>query len=221
MSTLSQRLQEIQQQIREDATLVAVSKYFSTEAIAEAYALGQRVFGESRVQELGAKRVALPEDIQWHFIGHLQSNKVKYIAPYIDLIHAVDKESLLLEIDRQAAKVGRVIRCLLQLHVAQEDTKYGFTEAEVNAFLTKGDWRKLTHVEIVGLMCMASHTDDEERVRSDFRRAHQCFIEMKNSYFADQDSFTVRSWGMSGDYQLALEEGSNMVRIGSAIFGSD
>lgn len=221
MSTIKERLSVIHQHINADITLVAVSKYFPISAIEEAYASGQRIFGESRVQELSPKQAVLPKDIQWHFIGHLQSNKVKYIAPYIDLIHAVDKESLLWEIERQAAKCVRKIKCLLQLHVAQENTKYGFAPEELECFLLKNDWRKLKNVEIVGLMCMASHTDNEMTIREEFRRANACFSRLKERFFSSNANFSIRSWGMSGDYLLAIEEGSNMIRIGSAIFAVD
>lgn len=211
-------LQEIKADIRPGVELVAVSKYHPAEAIRQAYAAGQRAFGESRVQELQAKRQELPNDIEWHFIGHLQPNKVKYIAPYISLIHAVDSFKLLLEIEKQAAKVGRIIPCLLELHVAQEATKYGFTPAECTAMLAEGQWRNLHHVKLCGIMCMASHTDATAQIRQEFHTAYSYFQEVKARFFADAPAFCQRSWGMSHDYHLAMDEGATMVRIGSAIF---
>ncbi len=212
-------LQEIKADIRPGVELVAVSKYHPAEAIRQAYAAGQRAFGESRVQELQAKRQELPNDIEWHFIGHLQPNKVKYIAPYISLIHAVDSFKLLLEIEKQAAKVGRIIPCLLELRVAQEATKYGFTPAECTAMLAEGQWRNLHHVKLCGIMCMASHTDATAQIRQEFHTAYSYFQEVKARFFADAPAFCQRSWGMSHDYHLAMDEGATMVRIGSAIFG--
>lgn len=211
-------LQEIKADIRPGVELVAVSKYHPAEAIRQAYAAGQRAFGESRVQELQAKRQELPNDIEWHFIGHLQPNKVKYIAPYISLIHAVDSFKLLLEIEKQAAKVGRIIPCLLELRVAQEATKYGFTPAECTAMLAEGQWRNLHHVKLCGIMCMASHTDATAQIRQEFHTAYSYFQEVKARFFADAPTFCQRSWGMSHDYHLAMDEGATMVRIGSAIF---
>lgn len=211
-------LQEIKADIRPGVELVAVSKYHPAEAIRQAYAAGQRAFGESRVQELQAKRQELPNDIEWHFIGHLQPNKVKYIAPYISLIHAVDSFKLLLEIEKQAAKVGRIIPCLLELRVAQEATKYGFTPAECTAMLAEGQWRNLHHVKLCGIMCMASHTDATAQIRQEFHTAYSYFQEVKARFFADAPAFCQRSWGMSHDYYLAMDEGATMVRIGSAIF---
>ena len=211
-------LQEIKADIRPGVELVAVSKYHPAEAIRQAYAAGQRAFGESRVQELQAKRQELPNDIEWHFIGHLQPNKVKYIAPYISLIHAVDSFKLLLEIEKQAAKVGHIIPCLLELRVAQEATKYGFTPAECTAMLAEGQWRNLHHVKLCGIMCMASHTDATAQIRQEFHTAYSYFQEVKARFFADAPAFCQRSWGMSHDYHLAMDEGATMVRIGSAIF---
>ena len=211
-------LQEIKADIRPGVELVAVSKYHPAEAIRQAYPAGQRAFGESRVQELQAKRQELPNDIEWHFIGHLQPNKVKYIAPYISLIHAVDSFKLLLEIEKQAAKVGRIIPCLLELRVAQEATKYGFTPAECTAMLAEGQWRNLHHVKLCGIMCMASHTDATAQIRQEFHTAYSYFQEVKARFFADAPAFCQRSWGMSHDYHLAMDEGATMVRIGSAIF---
>lgn len=221
MSAISERLETIKATLPSDVTLVAVSKYYPQEAVATAYKAGQRVFGESRAQELLPKYEALPKDISWHFIGHLQVNKVKYIAPFVSLIHSVDKESLLVEINRQASRYQRTIPCLLQLHVAQEETKFGFTAEELESFLSNGQWKELKNIDIVGLMCMASNTDNISRVRSDFQKAKACFDYLKANYFSDSDTFCLRSWGMSGDYRIAIEEGSNMIRIGSAIFCED
>ncbi|MGM9695203.1 MAG: YggS family pyridoxal phosphate-dependent enzyme [Alloprevotella sp.] len=212
-------LKEVRDVLPESVRLVAVSKYHPAEAIREAYDQGQRIFGESRVQELREKQTALPDDIEWHFIGHLQPNKVKYIAPFIRLIHAVDSFKLLCEIDKQARKAGRVIDCLLELHLAAEATKFGFTKEECLAMLEEGAWRELRNVRITGLMCMASHTDDEARIRRDFHEAALLFDEVKSRFFADEPSFCQRSWGMSGDYPIAIEERATLVRIGSAIFG--
>ncbi len=221
MPTIADNLSYVRTTLPAEATLVAVSKYFSADAIAEAYAAGQRHFGESRVQELREKQAVLPSDIAWHFIGHLQPNKVKYIAPYITLIHAVDTPKLLAEIHRQAEKCGRRIPCLLQLHVAAEETKYGFTIEECEQFLASGEWRNFPNAHIVGVMCMATNTDDEARIISDFDSAHAFFLKAKQTYFAEDTDFKVCSWGMSDDYALALCHGSTHVRIGSRIFSEE
>ncbi len=199
--------------------LVAVSKFHPAEYIEAAYAAGQRVFGESHEQELAKKYEALPKDIEWHFIGHLQTNKVKYIAPYISMVDAVDSVKLLKEINKQAAKHGRVIRVLLELHIAEEATKYGFTLDACREMLEAGEWRGLDNVKICGLMMMASNVDDEGQIRREFDMAAAFFDEVKDKYFADDDSFCERSWGMSGDYQIAVKCRSTMVRVGTAIFG--
>jgi pyridoxal phosphate enzyme (YggS family) len=218
MSTISENLQQIRRDLPEQTTLVAVSKYYPVEAIEEAYAAGQRVFGESRVQELREKAERLPKDIQWHFIGHLQPNKVKYIAPWVSLIHAVDTPKLLAEINRQGERCQRVIPCLLQLHVAAEETKYGFTPEECLQLLQDGQWRSMPYVKISGVMCMATNTDDDDRIRQDFKTAHSFFKQVKEQYFAQDEAFKICSWGMSDDYPLALEEGSTHIRIGTKIF---
>lgn len=199
--------------------LVAVSKYHPVEALQEAYNAGQRIFGESHVQELVAKHEALPQDIQWHFIGHLQTNKVKYIAPYISMVDAVDSLKLLKEINKQAAKHDRVIDVLLELHIAQEATKYGLTIDACRQLLDDGEWRNLNNVRICGLMMMASNTDDENQIRSEFIQAADFFDEVKAKYFADSADFCQRSWGMSHDYKIAVECRSTMVRVGTTIFG--
>lgn len=212
-------LNEVRATVKQGVELVAVSKFHPAALIKEAYDQGQRIFGESRVQELQAKHEALPADIQWHFIGHLQPNKVKYIAPYISLIHAVDSYKLLAEINKQAAKHDRVIPCLLELHIAQEESKYGFTPEACTALLEDGAWRALKNVQIAGLMCMASNTSDMAQVRSEFHQARVYFDELKQRFFADDPHFCERSWGMSHDYDVAMDEGATLVRVGTAIFG--
>lgn len=212
-------LNEVRATVKQGVELVAVSKFHPAALIKEAYDQGQRIFGESRVQELQAKHEALPADIQWHFIGHLQPNKVKYIAPYISLIHAVDSYKLLAEINKQAAKHGRVIPCLLELHIAQEESKYGFTPEACTALLEDGAWRALKNVQIAGLMCMASNTPDMVQVRSEFHQARVYFDELKQRFFVDDPHFCERSWGMSHDYDVAMDEGATLVRVGTAIFG--
>lgn len=219
MSNIQEAIKAITSGLPKGVRLVAVSKFHPESAIQEAYDCGQRIFGESHVQELQRKQEALPKDIEWHFIGHLQTNKVKYMAPYVAMIHAVDSEKLLVEINRQAAKYGRTIPCLLQLHVAKEETKFGFTEDECWDFLTKGDWKQLQNITLAGIMCMASNVDDEQQIRSEFHRAKEFFLKAKETFFADAPSFCECSWGMSHDYPIAIEEGSTMIRVGSRIFG--
>ena len=212
-------LRQVLSDLPDGVKLVAVSKYHPKEYIEEAYAEGQRIFGESHEQELRQKVEVLPKDIEWHFIGHLQTNKVKYIAPYISMIDAVDSLKLLKEIDRQAAKYDRVIRVLLELHIAEEETKYGLTPDACRELLKAGEWRELKHVQICGLMMMASFVDDEEQIRREMMVAKDLFDEVKRDYFADDAAFCERSWGMSHDYPIALTCGSTMVRVGTAIFG--
>ena len=213
------KLREVKSNIPEGVTLVAVSKFHPNEYIEAAYAEGQRVFGESHEQELSKKYDTLPKDIQWHFIGHLQTNKVKYIAPYISMVDAVDSLKLLKEINKQAAKHDRVIDVLLELHIAQEATKYGLTIDDCRQLLDDGEWRNLNNVRICGLMMMASNTDDENQIRSEFIQAADFFDEVKAKYFADSADFCQRSWGMSHDYKIAVECRSTMVRVGTTIFG--
>lgn len=229
MDEIQKHLLEVKDNLPPQVSLVAVSKYHPATAIMSAYDAGQRIFGESRVQELQEKQAVLPSDIEWHFIGHLQANKIKYIAPYISLIHAVDSERLLAEIDRQGARFAdeRVNRgltpqipILLQLHVAQEATKFGLSCAECRELLEKGDWRKLQHVSIAGIMCMASNTDNEDQIRAEFKQAHDFFNEAKRDFFANAPAFSICSWGMSGDYPIAIQHGATHVRVGSYIFGS-
>ena len=213
------KIRSITSQLPEGTRLVAVSKFHPAEAVRGAYDAGCRIFGESHVQELREKQQILPEDIEWHFIGHLQTNKVKYIAPFVSLIHAIDTPHLLREVEKQAAKCGRVIPCLLQLHVAQEETKFGFTPDECMEFLSEGEWRHMPHVRLSGIMCMATNTDDEEQIRGEFRRAHDFFLKAKEQFFADADSFCECSMGMSDDWKIAVSEGSTLIRVGTAIFG--
>lgn len=219
MTPLQERLLTIKEQLPDYVNLVAVSKYHPKSALLEAYDVGQRVFGESRVQELVEKQQSLPHDIAWHFIGHLQVNKVKYIAPFISLIHAVDSLRLLEEIDKHGRKNNRFIPCLLQVHVAQEEGKFGFYPKEFRTFLNDGRWKKNPYAHIVGLMCMASFTEDMAQVQSEFEEARNLFEWAKKTHFSDNSDFKECSWGMSEDYLLAIGTGSSMVRVGSSIFG--
>lgn len=213
------QLHKILDTLPQGVRLVAISKYHPNEYIEAAYAEGQRVFGESHEQELRQKHEALPKDIEWHFIGHLQTNKVKYIAPYVSMIEAVDSLKLLKEINRQAEKQGRVIRVLLELHIAEESTKYGLTLDACRELLDGPEWRELKNVKICGLMMMASFVDDKEQIRREMQTALDFFYEVKEKYFASDPDFCERSWGMSDDYRIAVETGSTMVRIGTSIFG--
>lgn len=217
MSTYNQISQFTSQK---GVTLVAVSKTKPIEAIQQMYDQGQHVFGENRVQELEEKYVALPKDIQWHLIGHLQKNKVKYIAPFVSMIHSVDSLELLEIINKEAVKADRIISVLLQFYIAKEDTKFGLSEAEGFALLDQLLEKPLTNIKICGVMGMASFSDDKALVRSEFQNLKNIFNHLKNKYFAVDDAFKEVSMGMSGDYELAIEEGSTMVRIGSALFGS-
>lgn len=203
-----------------DVTLVAVSKTMPEEAIQEAYDAGQRVFGENIVQELTDKHASLPDDIQWHLVGHLQSNKVKYIAPFISLIHSVDSIKILKEIDKQAKKNERVIDCLLQVHITDEDTKFGFDHAELIEALRSEEFGQLKNVRIRGLMGIASNTDNPKIVKEEFYELQMLFDGIKTSYFRKEDSFDTLSMGMSSDYRIAIEQGSTMIRVGSTIFGT-
>ncbi len=216
---ISNNLQEVRHTLDNGVCLVAVSKYHPVDAVQEAYASGQRIFGESREQELRIKHDSLPKDIQWHFIGHLQTNKVKYIAPYIAMIETVDSLKLMKEIDRQGAKCGRVIDILLELHLAQEDTKSGMTPSDCLALLDGGEWREMRNIRIRGIMMMASNTDDTEEIRREFLLARDFFNAVKAKHFANDTAFDTKSYGMSHDYLLAQQCGSNHVRVGSRIFG--
>ncbi len=199
--------------------LVAVSKTKPNEAIMQLYEQGQYIFGENRVQELVQKYETLPKNIQWHLIGHLQTNKVKYIASFVEMIHSVDSLKLLQEINKQAAKHNRIIDVLLQMHIAQEETKFGLTQEEVVAILEDERYLKMENIRIVGLMGMATFTSDEKQVRAEFRHLKNIFDDLKKDFFTEKDSFQHVSMGMSGDYTIAIEEGSTMVRIGSLLFG--
>lgn len=216
---IARRLHDVKDSLPQGVQLVAVSKFHPADYIMAAYNAGQRIFGESREQELAKKVEALPKDIEWHFIGHLQTNKVKYIAPYISMIDAVDSLKLLREINKQAANHNRTIKVLLELHIAEEETKYGLSLDACRQLLEEGEWRQLNNVQICGLMMMASHIDDEKLIRSEFELAANFFNEVKAHYFANDPNFCERSWGMSHDYKIAVQCKSTMVRVGTYIFG--
>ena len=220
MSYIQEEIQTIKAGLPESVRLVAVSKFHPIEALQEAYEGGQRIFGESKVQEMTQKYEALPKDIEWHFIGHLQTNKIKYMAPYVALIHGVDSYKLLSEINKQAAKAGRIIPCLLQIHIAQEETKFGFSTDECRTMLEEGNWRQLKNVQIAGVMGMATNTEDEAQIKREFSTLSAFFQEVKETYFREVSSFKEISMGMSDDYPIAIEEGSTLIRIGSRIFGA-
>lgn len=213
-------LNKVISSIPSHVTLVAVSKTKPDADIIEAYQAGQIDFGENRVQELTGKAERLPKDIRWHQIGTLQRNKVKYIAPFVHLIHSVDSQKLLSEINKEGAKNNRVIKCLLQFHIASEETKFGLDINEAKELLHSNDYTNMKNIEICGVMGMASFSEDESLVRKEFQELKQIFTELKQTFFANQASFDTISMGMSGDYELAMEEGSTMVRVGSAIFGT-
>lgn len=219
MFDVAKNLHEVLDTLPDGVKLVAISKFHPKEYIEVAYREGQRIFGESHEQELAGKVESLPKDIEWHFIGHLQTNKVKYIAPYISMIEAVDSVKLLKEINKQAAKHNRVINVLLELHIAEEESKYGFTPDACREFLKSGEWRELKNVHISGLMMMASNVEDQEQIRKEMTFASNLFDELKASYFSDDPEFKERSWGMSHDYPIAVECHSTMLRVGTAIFG--
>lgn len=219
-TTIADRLLDLRTEIPASVQLIAVSKTKPASAVMEVYTAGQRAFGENKVQEMVDKYEQLPKDIQWHLIGHLQTNKVKYIAPFVHMIHAVDSLKLLQEIDKQAQKNNRIIPCLLQFHIAQEETKFGLDFTEAEALLQSREFIEMQHVQIVGLMGMASFTEDEEQVRDEFRNLNNYFQIIKSHYFKFNSEFKYLSMGMSGDYRIAIEEGSTMVRIGSTLFGS-
>lgn len=218
-TAIAHNLRLVRESLPDSVRLVAVSKFHPEEELMEAYNQGQRVFGESHVQEMTRKHDALPGDIEWHFIGHLQTNKVKYLAPYVSLIHAVDSLKLLREINRQAERNNRVIDVLLQLHIAQEQTKFGFSTHECIEFLKEGEWRDMVNVRIRGLMMMASNVDDEQQIKEEFCLAAEFFESVRQTFFVNDKMFEIKSWGMSDDYLLAVNSGSNMVRIGTTIFG--
>lgn len=219
MKSIAENLNKVKSAIPEQVTLVAVSKTKPNELILEAYDTGQRVFGENRVQELTAKYESLPKDIEWHMIGHLQSNKVKYIAPFVSLIHAIDKPKLLFEVNKEAKKNDRVISVLLQFHIAEESSKFGLDLEEAKELLSSSRFLELENVQIAGVMGMATFTDDENQVRNEFKTLKSIFDELKQEFFANSSAFKEISMGMSGDYRIAIEEGSTVVRVGSSIFG--
>ena len=215
--SVSERLHRILATLPEDVQLVAVSKFHPAERLEEAYNAGQRVFGESRPQEMAAKAALLPKDIEWHMIGHLQTNKVKMIAPFVSLIASVDSERLIEEIEKQAAKSNRVIDILLEVHVADEESKSGWSEEELNAYLLTGALKGMEHVRVRGVMTIATNTDDEAVIRRDFQRIKDIYESLKARFGASFDTLSI---GMSDDYPIALEYGTTMVRIGTAIFGA-
>lgn len=219
MFDVSINLHKVLEQLPDGVKLIAVSKFHPKEFIEVAYNEGQRIFGESHEQELSAKVRELPQDIEWHFIGHLQTNKVKHIAPYISMIEAVDTLKLLKEINKQALKNNRIINVLLELHIAEEESKYGFTFDDCRKLLEGDEWKQLKNVHISGLMMMASNTTDKVQVKNEMLLAADFFDEIKEKYFKDDPDFKERSWGMSNDYPIALEARSTMIRVGTAIFG--
>ena len=217
--SIADNLKQVLAELPQGVRLVAVSKFHPNEAIEEAYQAGQRIFGESKVQEMTAKYESLPKDIEWYFIGHLQSNKIKYMIPDVAMIHGIDTYKLLAEVNKQAGKAGRTVNCLLQIHVAQEETKFGFSPEECREMLDAGEWKALAHVRICGLMGMASNTDNIEQINGEFRLLSSLFKEIKENWFADSDVFRELSMGMSHDYHEAIASGSTLVRVGSKIFG--
>jgi pyridoxal phosphate enzyme (YggS family) len=216
---IKKNLEAIRSELPVNVKLIAVSKTKPVSMIQEAYNAGQKVFGENKAQEMAAKYPQLPKDIEWHFIGHMQSNKVKYIAPFVSLIHSVDSLKLLKEINKQALKNNRTIDCLLQFHIASEETKFGLNLEEAGAILTNGEFMELKNVRICGVMGMATFTSNNNVIRKEFKNLKNIFEKLKNKYFDDKKYFKEISMGMSGDYKIAVEEGSTMVRIGTKIFG--
>ncbi len=218
--SIQNSIKTILAEIPENVNLVAVSKTKPNEDILSAYEVGQRIFGENKVQDLVKKYEELPKDIQWHFIGHLQRNKVKFIAPFVSLIHAVDSLRLLKKINEEAKKSNRIINCLLQMHIAEEDTKFGLNIQELKEILNSEGLNELKNVNISGLMGMASYTDDNLQVKKEFDYLKSCFDEVKEEFLKNSNDFKEISMGMSGDYKIAIESGSTMIRIGSTIFGA-
>lgn len=217
---ITENLEKITRSLPKSVKLVAVSKTKPASDIEEAWRCGQRVFGENKVQEMVGKYEALPKDIEWHMIGHLQTNKVKYIVSFVKLIHGVDSGELLAKIDKEAGKVGRVVDCLLQFHIAEEETKFGLSEEEADALLQSAAYREMRNIRVIGVMGMATFTDDQEQIHKEFRHLKEIFDRLKRHYFSEQAYFKELSMGMSEDYRIAVEEGSTMVRIGSSIFGA-
>lgn len=217
--SIQSNIQSIRTHIPSHVRLVCVSKFNPNESILEAYETGERIFGESKVQELCGKYETLPKDIVWHFIGHLQTNKIRYIVPFVSLIHGVDSYKLLTEIDKQAAKAGKTVHCLLQVHIAQEETKFGFSPDELLEMFGSGAWKQLNNIQICGLMGMATYTVNKDQIRREFNGLKTLFDQVKQQYFSNETSFCELSMGMSDDFQIAIEEGSTLVRVGSSIFG--
>lgn len=217
--SIAENIRGIKEKLGNRAQLVAVSKTKPVALIQEAYDSGQRVFGENKVQELCEKQEQLPQDIEWHMIGHLQTNKVKYMAAFIHMIHGVDSLKLAQEINKQAAKNSRKINCLFQLHIADEETKFGFDEQELRDLLSKGELQNLSHIVWSGVMGMATFTDDSQKVKKEFAQLYQIYDRLRLEFFLNEPTFKERSMGMSGDWPIALDEGSTLVRVGSAIFG--
>lgn len=219
MINVKENIRKLQDSLPKGVGLVAVSKFHPVELLREAYDAGQRIFGESRAQELLQKVGQMPDDVKWHFIGHLQTNKVRAIVPYVAMIHSIDSEKLLRVVDSEAERAGCVVDVLLQLHVAQEETKYGMTADECVAMVESGVLAELTHVRVCGVMGMATNTDDENEIRAEFRKIKQVFDLLHEGCLHDSDCFREISMGMSDDYQIAVEEGSTLVRVGHSIFG--
>lgn len=228
MTELQKQISDIRSRLRNGVRLVAVSKFHPITKLREAYACGQRCFGESRAQELQEKVPQMPADTEWHFIGHLQQNKVKMVVPVVTMIHSVDSLHLLMEIDKQASRLKDLrlnaglpekVKVLLQLHVAQEATKFGFTPEELTQMLEEGTWRTCKNLEIAGLMCMATNTEDTEEIHREFLIAKKCFDNIQAKFFSNDPNFCECSWGMTEDYDIAMKCGSTIVRIGSGIFG--
>ena len=216
--SIAQNLQNIKDTLPQSVTLVAVSKTKPVTDLMEAYDAGQRIFGENKIQEMVDKWEQMPKDIEWHMIGHVQTNKVKYMAPFVSLVHGVDSLKLLQEINKQATKNDRIINCLLQIHIAEEETKFGLDESELNNLLTSAEFQEMEHIQILGLMGMATFTDNQNQVKKEFQNLKSIYDNIKPLKTKNCKLNTV-SMGMSGDYQLAIECGSTMVRIGSSIFG--
>ena len=216
---IKENLNNVRTTIPENVTLIAVSKTKPVSDLQEAYDAGQRIFGENKALEMRDKHQELPKDVKWHFIGHLQTNKIKYIVPFVTLIHSIDTASLLEAVNKEAVKNNRVIDCLLQFHIAQEETKFGLDVEEAKTMIESDNFKKLNNVRIVGVMGMATFTDDENQVRNEFKTLKNIFDTLKENYFKD-DSFKEISMGMSDDYPIAIEEGATMVRVGSKIFGA-
>ncbi len=217
--SVREKIIEIKKQIPEGVTLVAVSKTKPIEDIMQAYEEGQRVFGENKAQEMKEKQALLPKDIKWHMLGHLQENKVKYIVPFVSLIHSVDSLKILQAINKRAIICERVVDCLLEIDISHEETKFGLSKDELYSLLSSSEYEQMKNIRICGLMGIGSITDDRSKTREEFRGLKALFVEVKDKFFADKDYFCHVSMGMSGDYDIAIEQGSTIVRVGSKIFG--